>query len=66
MKVGKYSGNKHAGHKPKQKNIPKSDYPEMAKMAEQGYMWSEIGKKFGCQGTRASILVRRYLNDTQT
>jgi hypothetical protein len=45
--------------------VKKEDYPKMAAMAEEGWGWVPIGKKFGVSGTWAGRLVRKYLKGLQ-
>ena len=36
------------------------DYPKLLKMSQEGYLMSEIGKRFGVTGKTASRLIRKY------
>ena len=58
-KIGAYQELPH-GRRPGQKCVPKADYPEMVRMDDEGYLKSEIGRRFGITGTRAGIIIRTY------
>jgi len=48
------------GRKLGSKPVDKADYPKMAQLADEGYGWGEVGRKFGVTGTTASRIVRKF------
>lgn len=40
--------------------VQKEDYPKLYQMYQEGYLNSEIGRRFGISGTRAGKLARKY------
>lgn len=40
--------------------VPKEAYPEMARMDEEGYLMSEIGRRFHVTGPTAGRIIKRY------
>jgi hypothetical protein len=52
----------HKGREPGEHGhtVKPCDYPKLYKMSQEGYLNSEIGKRFGVSGKRAGELIRRY------
>ena len=42
------------------KNVKKEDLKKMVELADEGWGWGYIGKKFGITGTQASRRVRNF------
>jgi hypothetical protein len=40
--------------------VKPSDYPKLYRMSQEGYLMSEIGKRFGVSGSTAGRLIRKY------
>jgi len=40
--------------------VQKEDYPKLYKMYQEGYLNSEIGRRFGISATHAGKLARKY------
>lgn len=40
--------------------VAKEDYPKLYQMYQEGYLNSEIGRRFGVSGTHAGRLARKY------
>lgn len=59
---GRHPTVRHIGRKPGQPRqlVNPEEYPAMIAMANEGWGWSAIGKKFGITGTHASKLVRMH------
>lgn len=62
---GRHPTVKRKGRKPGQPRriIDPATYPALIAMADEGWGWSAIGKRFGITGTHVARLIRAHRGD---